>query len=88
MSQDFSKVEQLIYAYITKSSTFDSTKINSKTLLFREGIFDSMSFVLLIDFLEESFGIKAADKDLVEDNFESIEAISRYIVGQKEVQNT
>ena len=64
MTQDFSTVEQSIFDYVSNSTTFDTTKISSKTLLFKEGIFDSMGFVLLIDFLEEDFGIKASDKDL------------------------
>jgi acyl carrier protein len=88
MTQDFSKVEQSIFDYISSSTTFDIRNISPKTLLFKEGIFDSMGFVLLIDYLEESYGITPADKDLIEENFESIEAITRYIVGQKEMHIT
>jgi len=52
-------------------------------MLFREGIFDSMGFVLLIDFLEEDFGIKAGDEDLIEENFESVTAITNYILRKR-----
>jgi acyl carrier protein len=38
-----------------------------------------MGFVSLINFIEESFSIKAKDSELLEDNFESIDAIARFI---------
>lgn len=44
-----------------------------------------MAFVLLIDFIEEAFAIKPGDEDLVEENFESIEAITRFIQRKKEL---
>jgi acyl carrier protein len=44
-----------------------------------EGIFDSMGFILLINFIEETFGIKAKDSELLEDNFESINAIAGFV---------
>jgi acyl carrier protein len=39
-----------------------------------------MGFVVLITYLEENFGIKTSDSDLVEENFESINAITDFIV--------
>lgn len=56
---------------------------NSKTLIFREGILDSMGFVLLIDFIENTYCIKLNDEDLFEKNFESIEAIAQFINQKK-----
>ena len=54
-------------------------------MLFVEGIFDSMGFALLLDFLETTFKISPADSDLVETNFESINAISDFILRKREV---
>ena len=79
--------EKLI-EYIKKNTVADLSEFNSNTLLFRDGIFDSMAFVLLIDYLEENFGIKPSDEDLIEDNFESVEAITRYILQKKELSAT
>ena len=53
--------------------------IKDSTLIFQEGFFDSMGFVMLIDFLEENYGVKTNDDDLVEENFESIDAISGFV---------
>lgn len=65
--------------FIVESSYSDADKIMEDTLIFKEGYFDSMGFVNLLGFLEESFGIKMDDKDLVEENFESINAIADFI---------
>ena len=38
-----------------------------------------MGFALLLDYLETTFKITAEDSDLVEENFESIDAIADFI---------
>jgi acyl carrier protein len=85
MIQDYLLTEQTVRDYVAKNVHYDISKITSQTLLFKEGIFDSMAFVLLIDYLEQSFKIKASDEDLIEENFESIEAITKYIFRKKEI---
>ena len=76
------QVTEKVKAYITDSTFGDKTKLNDTTLIFREGYFDSMGFVSLIAFLEDKFEVKTADDDLIEENFESINAIVHY-VGKK-----
>ena len=84
---DSQHIQTALQNYVSQSSVVDVSKVKIDTLLFEEGIFDSMAFVLLIDFIEERFGIKPSDKDLVEDNFKSIDAIAKYIQS-KEQGNT
>ena len=43
---------------------------------------DSMGFIVLITFLEDEFKIKTVDADLLEENFESINAITGFIAGK------
>jgi acyl carrier protein len=69
--------------YVRKSTYKEAHLIKDDTLLFREGFFDSMGFVLLIDFIEESYGIKTSDEDLIEENFESINAIAEFVSKKK-----
>jgi acyl carrier protein len=88
MKHDIAQIEQKVIEYVAKNTHIDAQKIAPKTMLFKEGIFDSMAFVLLIDFIEQTFGVKPGDEDLVEENFESIEAISRYIQKKTEVTVT
>ena len=38
---------------------------------------------MLITFIEEEFAIKTSDADLIEENFESINAITSYISRKK-----
>lgn len=83
MSENDLKLEQDIFEYIRKNTFGVADKITNQTLLFREGIFDSMGYVLLIDFLEEKYKVKANDDDLVEDNFESVSAIKNFILKKK-----
>ena len=73
------QVKDTIQAYIVDSTVEDLSKINEKTLLFEEGIFDSMGLISLITFIEDEFDIKTEDDDLIVDNFESIAAITKYV---------
>ena len=85
MTQEYLQTEQAVRGYVAKNVHCDIQKITSHTMLFKEGIFDSMAFVLLIDFLEQNFLIKALDEELIEENFESIEAITKYILRKKQM---
>ena len=73
------RIKEKVKSYILQSVHVDKEKIRDDSLIFREGYFDSMGFILLITFLEEEFGIKIGDADLIEENFESINAIIDFI---------
>ncbi len=63
-----------------KENTFkEADKIQNDTLVFQEGFLDSMGLAMLVDFVEQSFGITTNDEDLIEDNFESINAIANFV---------
>jgi acyl carrier protein len=68
-----------LFAYVKENTFKETDSLQSDTKLFIEGIFDSMGFALLLDFLETKFQISAEDSDLVEENFESIDAIADFI---------
>jgi acyl carrier protein len=73
----------ILKKYVIEHSFKDGSLVQNDTLLFQEGIFDSMGFALLIEFLEEQFSITTSDDDLVEANFESINAIADFIYRKK-----
>jgi acyl carrier protein len=79
MTIDITTTQEKIKSYIVQSSHADADKIRSESLIFKEGFFDSMGFIMLISYLEEEFGIKTMDADLIEENFESINAITEFI---------
>lgn len=83
METDVLAAKEKIKNYIVQTSHADAAKIRDESLIFKEGFFDSMGFIMLITFLEEEFGIKTFDSDLIEENFESINAISDFILKKK-----
>ena len=85
MTPYVSTSKEKIRNYIVQTSHADANKIKDESLIFKEGFFDSMGFIMLITFLEEEFGIKTVDSDLIEENFESVNAISEFI--QRKSQN-
>lgn len=80
MATDINSIKLKVKDYILEVTSVDEKKIQYQTLIFKEGYFDSMGFVLLITFLEEAFSIKTVDVDLVEENFESINAITDFVI--------
>jgi acyl carrier protein len=80
VTSDLTSIKETVRGYILENTSADMSKLKSESLIFKEGYFDSMGFVMLITFLEEKFGVKTVDADLVEENFESINAISDFII--------
>ncbi len=77
--EDLVHVKDKIRQFIVETTFAPEEQVKNETLIFVEGIFDSMGFVSLINFIEEAFSIKAKDSELLEDNFESIDAIAGFI---------
>ncbi len=73
------EIKNKIRQYIIETSYANPEQVKDDSLIFVEGIFDSMGFVLLINFIEETFHLKAKDSELLEDNFESINAMTRFV---------
>ena len=79
METTITSIRDKVREYILSETLADKTKIFDDSLIFKEGFFDSMGFVMILTFIEETFGIKTTDADLIEENFESINAISEFI---------
>ena len=80
MGADDISIKSRVKEYIQQATYVEKEKIKDDSLIFKEGYFDSMGFVVLITYLEENFGIKTTDSDLVEENFESINAITDFVM--------
>ena len=74
-----SPIKGKIRAYVLQNASATDTSINDESLIFKEGYFDSMGLILMIAYLEDEFSIKTSDEDLMEKNFQSINAISNFI---------
>ena len=73
------EIKDIIRDFIIETTYTPADKVKNDTLIFVQGIFDSMGFISLINFIEEKFAIKAEDSELLEENFESIDAISNFV---------
>ena len=77
-------MKEEIKGFIAETAFADPGDIQEDTLLFEEGIFDSMGLLNLISFLEENYGVRTDDTDLVEENFKNLKAIEEFVVRKKD----
>ena len=73
------QIQEQIKQFILKTSYISADQVNNDTLIFAQGIMDSMGFISIIGFIEDNFSITTADNELLEANFESINAISNFV---------
>ena len=73
-------VLETVKAYVLENFLFgDDSRIGPETDFLENGILDSTGVLELVGFLEEKFGIRVEDDELVPDNMNSLEKISLYI---------
>jgi acyl carrier protein len=73
-------IRETVENYIVENFLFgDDTRISPDTDFLDNGILDSTGVLELVGFLEEKFGIRIEDDELVPDNMNSLEKITRYI---------
>ena len=73
------QIQEQIKQFILKTSYVSADQVKNDTLIFAEGIMDSMGFISIISFIEEEFSIITSDNELLEANFESINAIADFV---------
>lgn len=73
--------EGKIRSYILENFLFtnDADAFADTDSFLERGIIDSTGVLELIFFVEEQFGIKVADKEMIPDNFDSVENIARFV---------
>jgi acyl carrier protein len=57
----------------------DVDSLSGDDSFLEKGIVDSMGIIHLIEFVEQRYAIQVKDQDLVTDNWDSIDRMSRYI---------
>jgi acyl carrier protein len=73
------QIQEKIKEFILRTSYISADQVKNDTLIFAEGIMDSMGFISIISFIEEEFSIMISDNELLEANFESINAIAEFV---------
>jgi acyl carrier protein len=81
MEQD---IKQQIIDFITNNFLFDDaqTSLNEKESLLETGVIDSTGVLELIAFIEETYGIKIEDEEIIPENLDTILDIT-YFIKQK-----
>jgi len=82
--EDILQIKEKIRQFIIKTSYISDNQISNDIMIFEQGIMDSMGFISIIGFIEESFSISAEDNELLESNFESINAIADFVCRKQE----
>jgi len=73
-------IEQEIWRYIVDDILFgDGEKLQVDTSFQEHGIIDSLGFVELITFVEKKFGIEIKDDELIPENFDNLQKITRFV---------
>ncbi|MCU4173902.1 acyl carrier protein [Carboxylicivirga sp. N1Y90] len=72
-------MKEKIRNFIAEATFTDAATIKDDTLIFDEGIFDSMGLLGLINFIESEFGVTTNDSELQEENFGSVERIFTFV---------
>ncbi len=76
-------ISEKVKEYVKNAASIPpGMELKNDTLIFDEGLFDSMGFMALISFIDEEFGVQPGDDELVVENFESIDAIVKYLSGK------
>ena len=76
------KIKDVIKKYIIEASLSDAKNVKDDTLIFDEGLLDSMGLLFLIEFLNDELDVKVDDEELNPKNFESINSIVLFVEGK------
>jgi len=74
------EIKQRVVGFITENFLFreDRSAISDTESLIENGIMDSTGVLELVAFLEGELGLKVDDAEIVPENLNSVEAITRY----------
>lgn len=74
-------IQEQIRDYIATNMLFSDNgyPYDDSTSFLEEGIVDSTGVLELILFVEETFGVKVPDEDIIPDNFDSVTQLANYI---------
>lgn len=76
---DITTIKNEIRDFIASLSYIDPTMIHDDTLIIRDSVIESIGIIQMVVFVEENYGVQMTDKDLIEENFESVNAITKLI---------
>ena len=76
---DLTTIKVDVKKYIIETSLSEANGITDDTLIFENGLLDSMGLLFLIEFLNENYKLEVNDEELNPENFESINSIVSFV---------
>lgn len=78
-------IEKQVRDYILDNLLFttDAAALANDASFLEKGIIDSTGILEMIFFLEQQFGIKVGDKELIPENLDSVNNIVRFVQAKK-----
>ena len=75
------KTKEMIRRYIANNILFtgDGYPYSDDASFLNEGIVDSMNVLELVMFVEQTFGVKVDDQDIIPDNFDSVTKLATFV---------
>lgn len=77
-------VEKILENYIATEIIRKKVDIKPDSSLISSGLLDSLTLLQLISFIEERFNIIVTDKEMVPENFQTINTMKRFIISKQE----
>ena len=74
-------VEQKVRSYILENFLFtdDESALNSADSFLEKGVLDSTGILEVIYFLEDEFGVKVEDDEMIPENLDSVSNIVKFV---------
>jgi acyl carrier protein len=78
-------LKENIRQYIAKNMLFSDEGFPhaDDASFLEEGIIDSIGFMELVAYVQQTFGIEVGPQDLVPANFDSVDKLARYVAAKK-----
>ena len=78
------EIKVIVRNFIIENFLFDDDgSLKDDTSFLDEGIIDSTGILELVEFLDEEFSITIEDDELIPENLDSINNVTRFVVGKK-----
>lgn len=72
-----------VRGYIVESFLLDPDELTAQTSLIGSGVIDSTGMMEVVDFVEESFGIEVDDRELIPENFDTVERLANFVISKR-----
>ncbi len=74
------EIKEKVREFITDAAQRKGLEVaNDDDSLTENGVIDSLVIFRLVSFLEDNFGIRIADEEIVNENFRSVNAIESFV---------